>query len=127
DTVDVAAPYEKLEELYWMVKRTVEARNPGVTMMAHFSHFYEDGGSIYMIFFTQQQNHERAVQAYCSVWRDALEACLKVGGTISHHHGVGLVRAGWMHKEHGNAFEVLKAIKKVLDPNNIMNPGKLGL
>ncbi|MEM3569468.1 MAG: FAD-binding oxidoreductase [Candidatus Jordarchaeales archaeon] len=127
DTVDVAAPYDKLEELYWTIKRTVESRNPGVTMMAHFSHFYEDGGSIYMIFFTQQQNHEKAVRVYSSVWRDALEACLKVGGTISHHHGVGLVRAGWMHKEHGDAFSVLKAIKRALDPNNIMNPGKLGL
>ncbi|MEM1884524.1 MAG: FAD-binding oxidoreductase [Candidatus Jordarchaeales archaeon] len=126
DTVDVAATYDKLEELYWEIKKTVETKNPGVTMMAHFSHFYEDGGSIYMIFFTQQQGHEKAVEVYSAVWRDALEACLRVGGTISHHHGIGVVRAGWMHREHGEAFEVLKTIKKALDPNNIMNPGKLG-
>jgi len=127
DTVDVAAPYDRLEKLYWTVKEAVERKNPGVTMMAHFSHFYEDGGSIYMIFFAQQQDPEKALEVYSSAWRDALDACLKAGGSISHHHGIGIVRAGWMHKEHGEAFNVLKKIKRVLDPNNIMNPGKLGL
>jgi FAD/FMN-containing dehydrogenase len=40
---------------------------------------------------------------------------------------VGLVRAKWLKEELGEAYNVLKRIKKTLDPNNIMNPGKMGL
>ena len=64
---------------------------------------------------------------YTQIWNDGLEACHKVGGSVSHHHGVGLLKAKWMREEYGEAgFRVLEAIKKALDPNNIMNPGKLG-
>ena len=55
-----------------------------------------------------------------------METTLKLGGTISHHHGVGLVRARWIHKELGEYFEVLKKIKSAIDPLKILNPGKLG-
>ncbi|MHA2603408.1 MAG: FAD-linked oxidase C-terminal domain-containing protein [Candidatus Thorarchaeota archaeon SMTZ1-83] len=46
---------------------------------------------------------------------------------MSHQHGVGLSRTTYTEGEMGSAFDVLKRIKKVLDPNGIMNPGKLGL
>ncbi|NLD64535.1 MAG: hypothetical protein GX646_11625, partial [Bacteroidales bacterium] len=51
------------------------------------------------------------------------------GGSISHHHGVGRVLAPWMEGHLGkNSMELLRAVKKHLDPNNIMNPGgMLGL
>jgi alkyldihydroxyacetonephosphate synthase len=46
---------------------------------------------------------------------------------VTHHHGVGLLKAGWLREELGEGFEVLRAIKATLDPAGIMNPGKLGL
>ncbi|MPZ70666.1 MAG: FAD-binding oxidoreductase, partial [Actinobacteria bacterium] len=52
---------------------------------------------------------------------------LDAGGTISHHHGVGRVRAGWIEEELGEWFEVLRLIKKAIDPKGIMNPGVMGL
>jgi len=55
-----------------------------------------------------------------------METTLKLGGTISHHHGVGLVKARWIEKELGEYFEVLKKIKNALDPQKIFNLGKLG-
>jgi alkyldihydroxyacetonephosphate synthase len=46
---------------------------------------------------------------------------------LSHHHGVGLLRSPYMRESLGSGFAVLVAIKKALDPKNILNPGKLGL
>jgi alkyldihydroxyacetonephosphate synthase len=50
-----------------------------------------------------------------------------MGGSMEYTHGVGVKLAPFMSKEHGYGLEVMRSIKKMLDPNNIMNPGKLGL
>jgi glycolate oxidase subunit GlcD len=50
---------------------------------------------------------------------------IEVGGAIAGEHGIGLARKRWMIEQHGEGIEVMRAIKKVLDPNNIMNPGKI--
>ncbi|MGH7830760.1 MAG: FAD-binding oxidoreductase, partial [Candidatus Binatia bacterium] len=50
-----------------------------------------------------------------------------MGGSMEYTHGVGVKLAPLMAEEHGYGLEVIRGIKKVLDPNNIMNPGKLGL
>ena len=52
---------------------------------------------------------------------------LAAGGALSHHHGVGLNRSRFVADALGPAFEVLVATKAALDPNGILNPGKLGL
>jgi FAD/FMN-containing dehydrogenase len=46
---------------------------------------------------------------------------------INDHHGVGLKLAPYMRAQHGPALDTLRRIKEVLDPNGIMNPGKLDL
>ena len=48
-----------------------------------------------------------------------------MGGTVTGEHGVGLVRTAYMAREHGTALFAMQAIKRALDPHNIMNPGKL--
>ena len=49
------------------------------------------------------------------------------GGAISHHHGIGLNRARFLPGALGSGFPVLAALKQALDPDGILNPGKLGL
>jgi FAD/FMN-containing dehydrogenase len=51
----------------------------------------------------------------------------QMGGSMEYTHGVGVKLAPLMAEEHGYGLEVLRQIKKTLDPNNIMNPGKMGL
>jgi alkyldihydroxyacetonephosphate synthase len=52
---------------------------------------------------------------------------LAAGGSLSHHHGVGLNRSRFLPEALGTGFDVLRSIKGALDPNGILNPGKLGL
>ena len=54
-----------------------------------------------------------------------MEATLRAGGTICHHHGIGRMRTRWMAAEHGEGLAVLRAVKRALDPNGILNPGAL--
>jgi D-lactate dehydrogenase (cytochrome) len=50
---------------------------------------------------------------------------LRLGGTITGEHGVGFGKRGQMEAEHGPAWAVMGALKRALDPMNLMNPGKL--
>jgi glycolate oxidase len=62
---------------------------------------------------------------------DTVEALLhlvhEMGGSMEYTHGVGVKLAPLMAEEHGYGLEIMRQIKKTLDPNNIMNPGKMSL
>lgn len=53
------------------------------------------------------------------------DAVLSLGGTTTGEHGIGITKAPFLHKEKAGAVKAMKAIKRALDPNNIMNPKKL--
>ncbi len=58
---------------------------------------------------------------------ELLHLVQKMGGSMEYTHGVGVKLAPLMAAEHGYGLEVMRKIKRTLDPNNIMNPGKMGL
>jgi len=58
---------------------------------------------------------------------EALRLAQAMGGSMEYCHGVGLRLAHLMEEEHGRGLELLRQIKRALDPKNIMNPGKMGL
>jgi alkyldihydroxyacetonephosphate synthase len=124
DTMEVAASWERLLDLYHSV-RTAIGRH--AVVMAHFSHAYEDGCSIYFTFAGHAAERGAAERLYDAIWRDGLEAATRVGATISHHHGVGLLKAPYMTGEHREAMAIFEAMKSSLDPDGVMNPGKMGL
>ena len=67
-----------------------------------------------------------AVQRHSKCWDDIVAACHRAGGTMTHHHGVGLLRAQHLPNELGaGGLRTLRSIKAALDPHGIMNPGKL--
>ena len=61
------------------------------------------------------------------MWDAGTRAVLARGGSLSHHHGIGVNRARFVREALGPAFDTLVALKGALDPNGILNPGKLGL
>ncbi|MCC7125215.1 MAG: FAD-binding protein [Acidobacteria bacterium] len=54
-----------------------------------------------------------------------VERALRMGGTCSGEHGVGLGKMKYLKAEHGEALDVMRAIKRTLDPHDLMNPGKM--
>jgi D-lactate dehydrogenase (cytochrome) len=59
------------------------------------------------------------------VGEEIYNTVLKLGGTTAPEHGVGASKLKWLKKEHTSSYQFMLAIKKLFDPNNIMNPGKL--
>uniref|UniRef100_UPI0035668F15 FAD-binding oxidoreductase n=1 Tax=Actibacterium sp. TaxID=1872125 RepID=UPI0035668F15 len=54
-----------------------------------------------------------------------VERALEMGGTITGEHGVGMGKLAYMQAEHGAAWDVMGQIKRALDPDGLMNPGKM--
>ncbi|MBZ0251897.1 MAG: hypothetical protein K8I02_01040, partial [Candidatus Methylomirabilis sp.] len=123
DTIEVAITWDKLEALYHAMR---EAVAPEALIMAHFSHAYPEGCSIYFTFAAAGANPKTNWKQYGLIWRKAMDACDAAGGTISHHHGVGYSKALWMDRELGGATPLLLAAKAALDPKGLHNPSKLG-
>ncbi|MCB9557552.1 MAG: FAD-binding oxidoreductase [Deltaproteobacteria bacterium] len=124
DTMEVAAPWHKLMRVYRDVHQALSA---DALVLAHFSHAYTDGCSIYFTFVSRGSDRTGAQALYDRLWQSALAAADTAGAAVSHHHGIGLAKAEFMKAEHGHGMTTLRALKTVFDPHGIMNPGKLGL
>ncbi|NUP11757.1 MAG: FAD-binding oxidoreductase [Polyangiaceae bacterium] len=122
DTMEVATTWARLGELYESVRN---AMHPHVFVMAHLSHAYPDGCSIYFTFAGSAPTREEAEAVYDRTWNDAMEAAIRAGGTLSHHHGVGRSKAPKLGRELGLGVQVVRALGGVLDPAGIFNPGNL--
>jgi alkyldihydroxyacetonephosphate synthase len=124
DTMEVATTWHKLLVLYKAVRAALGDR---AFIMAHFSHAYPEGCSIYFTFAATAPTAEAREALYDMLWRDGLLATQKAGGCLSHHHGVGFSKAAYMEAELGAGMQIYRALKGVFDPHGILNPGKMGL
>jgi alkyldihydroxyacetonephosphate synthase len=122
DTMEVAAPWSRLERLYHDVRH---ALGEHVLVLAHLSHAYPDGCSIYFTFLGAGRNDDEALEIYERAWRAALGAAIEAGGTLSHHHGVGRSKAPRLGEELGAGIELVRGLMKAWDPHAILNPGNL--
>jgi alkyldihydroxyacetonephosphate synthase len=123
DTVDVAAAWTDLPGLYGEVKAHLGAIG---LAMCHFSHADGQGCCAYFTFAGHAASEDEARAAYEDAWRGAIEATLRRGGTIAHHHGVGQVRRPWVRQELGSWWQVWELVREALDPGGQMNPHALG-
>jgi alkyldihydroxyacetonephosphate synthase len=126
DTMEIAGPWSRLDGLYHAVR---DAMTPHcVAVLCHASHVYPDGACLYFTMAMQAGDEAGAEARYHETWEAGMEACLAAGGTITHHHGVGRLKARWLRRELGEGgWALLEAVKGALDPKRILNPGNLGL
>ncbi|MGZ3452021.1 MAG: FAD-binding protein [Polyangiales bacterium] len=122
DTMEIASPWSRLSDLYHGVRAALGRE---VFVMAHLSHAYPDGCSIYFTFAGASGSHDGDLAKYDRVWKSALDAAIAAGGTLSHHHGVGRSKAPKMSAELGLGIDVVKALSRAFDPRGILNPGNL--
>ncbi len=124
DTMEIAAPWECVLDVY---QRVHEAASKFAFVLCHFSHAYADGCSLYFSFIGSGDSEAEMEARYHQLWRAALAAAVSAGGNVSHHHGVGILKARALQDSLGEGRHALRAVKHVFDPDGVMNPGKLGL
>lgn len=127
DTVEVAAPWSRIPAMYRFMCDAISTIHPDLHFGSHWSHVYADGACQYMTFRLPPMPDEQALPLHARVWDILQEAALAHGGSISHHHGAGAFRNRWMRKELGGGLDLLQQLKDAIDPDNLINPGKLGL
>jgi len=122
DTMEVSAPWQSVRGLYSAVR---EALARHALVMAHFSHVYRDGTSIYFTFVGGGEDTEEAVEIYEQAWEEALDAAAAAGGSVTHHHGVGAEKAPWTERDHRGGWRRFQRLKQQFDPDGVLNPGKV--
>lgn len=125
ETIEIAHFWYGIMDTYKELKASLA---PYATeVLGHFSHVYPQGTSLYIILLGKEDDDATAEQKMIDIWDVAMRICVKTGAAISHHHGSGLARLPYVPDSLGSSLQVLKKVKSAIDPQGIMNPGKLGL
>jgi alkyldihydroxyacetonephosphate synthase len=129
ETLETAAEWSGVMDLYAAVREAIAAalgeRGTPPLVMCHMSHLYPSGASLYFTFFAAQEEGAELEQWQVAKTA-ATDAITTTGGTLTHHHAIGRDHAAWLPRELGPlGVSTLRAVKKRLDPEGIMNPGKL--
>lgn len=123
ETLETSALWSSLPATWDAVRTALTGSLGRSVVMCHVSHLYPHGASLYFTVLAAQSADPAAQwQQAKSAASDALVAS---GATITHHHAVGTDHRPWMTEEIGPlGTEVLRAVKQVLDPTGVLNPGK---
>jgi len=123
DTIEVSALFKDAAKLYRDMVAAMKAVEGALEVSGHYSHFYREGACLYITFAGIPKD---PLRYYQDTWDAAMKATLQNNGSISHHHGVGFWRIQYLEQELGdNGVRLLKSIKSALDPEGILNRGKL--
>ncbi|MES1186927.1 MAG: FAD-binding oxidoreductase [Myxococcales bacterium] len=120
DTLEVAAPWARLAHVYAAVRKAAGAY---ALVLAHLSHAYPDGCSIYFTLVATRAGEP--LLRYDALIDAALGAALAEGATLSHHHGVGSSKAHWLDAELGGGLATLRRLRRAWDPEQLLNPSTL--
>ena len=116
---DVCVPISRLAEAVEQTRTDIAASGIPGPILGHVG-----DGNFHAILMVDPLQAEEIAVAKALATRMA-ERALRLGGTITGEHGVGFGKLGLMAAEHGAGWQVMGAVKRALDPLNLMNPGKL--
>jgi alkyldihydroxyacetonephosphate synthase len=128
ETLETVTFWSRLQDLYAAVqgalRESLTAQGTPPVILCHISHVYRSGASLYFTIGCAQLDDPLAQ------WRAAKaatsDAILAAGGSITHHHGVGIDHRDWFEREIGDlGIGILRAVKGAVDPAWILNPGVL--
>ena len=129
DVSETATTWDNLRTLHESgladVEQAIKDTGVDAWVGCHLSHSYRTGASLYFTFGCLQREG-REIDQYLYVKKAAEDAFMKNGGTLSHHHAVGTEHLPWVEEDLSpTGLKAVKALKAGLDPNDIMNPGKI--
>ncbi len=118
---DLGIPPTRIPEV---IKRAQEISDKYNLLITTFGHIGD--GNVHTTFVTDMRSREEWERLRPAA-DELAELAIEMGGTITAEHGTGLARNPYIEKQLGPALDVMRSIKKALDPNGILNPGKMGL
>jgi alkyldihydroxyacetonephosphate synthase len=119
DTLECAVTWSQMAEVHDKVRSFIKNR-PHTVCMSHLSHAYPQGANLYFIFVARLED----INEYITLQYGILEAILKAGAAVSHHHGIGKQTGPWFKEQVGKGWvDVVRVLRNHFDPNQIMNPG----
>jgi len=114
---DIVVPRSRILEMIKKIKSLRRAYNIPVACFGHIG----DGNLHVNILFKEGQREQAEI-----VTAEIMKATLSLGGTISGEHGIGLTKAKFLSWEiRPEVIDLMKRLKRTIDPNNILNPGKI--
>jgi D-lactate dehydrogenase (cytochrome) len=116
---DVCVPISRLAECVLETKADLAANSLLAPLVGHVG-----DGNFHLVFLVDPDNEAEIAAAAAANDRLVMRA-LAMDGTCSGEHGVGYGKMPFLVAEHGEALEVMRAVKRALDPDQIMNPGKI--
>jgi alkyldihydroxyacetonephosphate synthase len=124
DTMEIAGLWSAVPALYEGIRSALSAHAEAV--VCHLSHLYRSGSSLYFTFLIRGDDDADAAARYLAAWADAATNCAAMGGTLTHHHGIGRLKSPFLTAELGPAgADLLRRIRSAVDPAGIMNPAAL--
>jgi D-lactate dehydrogenase (cytochrome) len=115
--LDTAVPISAYPAIVTQVEQSLKRHNVVGYMLGHAG----DGNMHVLIPYADLETYRRGL----AFNEDLVIRALELGGTATGEHGVGLGKIQYMQREHGPALDIMRSLKQTLDPNNILNPGKI--
>ena len=117
---DATVPRSKIPDMLKALKEIAEKYNLTIGTFGHAG-----DGNLHPTILTDERNKEEMERVHKAV-DEIFAAALELGGTLSGEHGIGIAKIKYLEQEFGPAgVEAMKAVKRALDPDNILNPGKV--
>ncbi|HEY4312453.1 MAG TPA: anaerobic glycerol-3-phosphate dehydrogenase subunit C [Pirellulales bacterium] len=116
---DIAIPPAALSAFLVEMQNVLKRHQVTASLFGHAGH-----GQLHIRPFLDLADPEH-VRTMASLASDLYEAVFQVGGTISGEHGDGLSRTQFVERQYGELYPVLREVKRIFDPHNVLNPGKI--
>jgi glycolate oxidase len=119
-SLDFSVPFSKINELMQEYGKIMEANKLGSIRMGHLG-----DGNVHLICSIPITTNDD-IKKLSSIQNELVKFAISLGGSVTAEHGCGVWKAPYLPLEHGtDAIEIMRKIKTIFDPNNILNPGKL--
>ncbi len=116
---DVCVPISRLAECITETKDLLASASFPATIVGHV------GDGNFHVLCVLDPNQPSQIEEVNRFAEQTVTRALRMGGTCTGEHGIGYGKMRFMQEEHGEALDAMRAIKKALDPDNRMNPGKI--
>ena len=117
---DATVPRSELATMIAFIQQIAEKYRLKIGVFGHFG-----DGNLHPTFLCDERNKDEIDRVHAA-FREIFEKTIALGGTITGEHGIGLAKKEFLEKFAGKtSLSVMRALKRTLDPNNVLNPGKI--